>query len=442
MMAIEQQMLAQTVANLDGWLDTMRVTDAVGRSGYGGPVVHWWQNCLTYTGPGLDWRYEGIILGYLALWQRTGEICWREKACRAGDDLVEGQLPGGNYLNSSFEQNPYSGGTPHEAAADLGLLRLALVLRDAGDARWQRYEETAARNLHCYYLERLWDETAQSFRDHTDIPSLVPNKACTLVEALFALAELAGNDELIVRYALPTLNAVLALQIHAPARLAGAIPQDVQRGRITHKYFPYYIARCIPALLLAYEHTGRQCYLDGAVAALRFVVGQVGDDGLLPQVVYPHEVNVYPQWSAPLGDVLCAARLLAAHEHDERLTVLREALLAGQLPSGGMATANGFSAQIKQHQRGGQLPDFRDNLPVTGWADKAFRYLADELPTDVILPPAKLSTHETPCEIKGQEAVWLETEAEMRLTVGGRTRYHWHKGEPWAAVVTPEVMWK
>lgn len=437
MKAAEQATLAQTVANLDAWLETMRVTDAAGRSGYGGPVVHWWQNCLAYTGPGLDWRYEGIILGYLALWHKTGEARWREKACRAGDDLVEGQLSGGNYLHSSFEQNPYSGGTPHEAAADLGLLRLALALRDSGDARWQRYAETAARNLRCYYLERLWDGAAQHFRDHPDVPSLVPNKACTLAEALFARAELAGSDELIVRYALPTLNAVLALQVHAPAHLAGAIPQDVQHRRVTHKYFPYYVARCIPALHLAYEHTGRPRYLNGAVAALRFVVGWVGDDGLLPQVVYPHEVNAYPQWIAPLGDVL-----RAVHEHDERLAALQDTLLAGQLPSGGMATARGFGAQIKQRQRGERLPDFRNNLPVAGWADKAFRYLAGELPAGATLPPAALAPTETLCDVKGRLATWLETEAEMSLVAGKRTLYRWQKGQPWAQTVAPEVMWK
>ncbi len=34
--------------------------------GYGGPVVHWWNHSLAYQGAGLDWRYEGIIDGYLS----------------------------------------------------------------------------------------------------------------------------------------------------------------------------------------------------------------------------------------------------------------------------------------------------------------------------------------------------------------------------------------
>lgn len=153
--------IAKAVANLDAWLDTMR-----GPGGYGGPVVDWWQNCLQYTGPGLDWRYEGIIIGYLTLWQRTGQPQWLEKACRAGDDLVAGQMPDGNYRASSFEQNPYRMcGTPHEAAADVGLLHLAKALRDSGDERWCFYKETAVSNLTQFYLRRMWNPAVQSFRD-------------------------------------------------------------------------------------------------------------------------------------------------------------------------------------------------------------------------------------------------------------------------------------
>jgi hypothetical protein len=119
--------LFETILKIDAWLESMRQP-----GGYGGPVVHWWEDCLAYTGPGLDWRYEGIIHGYLNLWQATGEGLWLDKATRAGDDLVNGQLPSGNYRNSCFELNPNTGGTPHEAAADLGLLCLAAVLKEGG----------------------------------------------------------------------------------------------------------------------------------------------------------------------------------------------------------------------------------------------------------------------------------------------------------------------
>ena len=83
-----RQEASDAATGLDSWLDKMRQP-----GGYGGPVVHWWRDCLEYTGPGLDWRYEGIIIGYLNLWAATGKPAWLEKARQAGDDLVAGQLP-------------------------------------------------------------------------------------------------------------------------------------------------------------------------------------------------------------------------------------------------------------------------------------------------------------------------------------------------------------
>src|SRR5438034_3584893 len=112
------------VAKLDAWFETMR-----GPGGYGGPVAHWWQQSLLYTGAGLDWRYEGMIAGYLRLWERTGDERWLRKARRAGDDLVDGQLASGHYAASAFELNPATAGTPHEAACDVALLLLARALR-------------------------------------------------------------------------------------------------------------------------------------------------------------------------------------------------------------------------------------------------------------------------------------------------------------------------
>jgi hypothetical protein len=236
---------------------------------------------------------------------------------------------------------------------------------------------------------------------------------------------------------------VLALQVHAPARLAGAIPQDVQRGRVTHKYFPYYVARCVPALLLAYEHTRRQRTLDGAVAAMRFVARCLDSDGLLPQVVYPRGANRYPQWLAPLGDVLRAAGLLASHGVHLTFPTLEAALLRAQIPGGGSATARGFAAQVTQKRCAGAPPGFRDGVAVAGWADKAFRYLAGRVPEGEPLPPSEpIATFSAPCTVGGRRALWLETETEMQLLAAGRTLYHWRKGQPWAAVARRDVLWK
>lgn len=445
-MTREPHALAQTVANLDAWLDGLRVTAAEGRAGYGGPVVHWWQNCLAFTGPGLDWRYEGIIAGYLTLWRRTGQARWLEKAARAGDDLVRGQLPEGHFTASCFEMNPYSGGTPHEAAASLGLLLLAQALREGGDERWRRYANGAERNLRRGALARLWDERAGSFRDHPATPSLVPNKAATLAEALFVLAEITGDEELAARFALPALDAVLALQLAGPGDLAGGLPQDVQRGRVSPRFFPYYIARCVPALVRAHRLSGQDRYLEGAAAAMRFVARHLGRDGRLPQVVYrgcrSRRVNPFPAWIAPLGDVLRAAALLAPFGLEPRLPGLEMTLLAGRLPSGGIATAHGFAAQVAQREPGDAPPDFRDLLPVAGWCDKAFRYLAGLVPPDQPLPSPALAEHEADCLVRGRPARWRETASEMTLRRGDVLLYRARKGEPWAAFVAPVLLWK
>ena len=93
--------LTDIILRIDAWLDTMRC-----ERGYGGPVAHRWQDCLIYTGPGFDWRYEGIVSGYLRLYQVTGELRWLAKARRAGDDLLSAQLPDGRYPTCLLYTSP------------------------------------------------------------------------------------------------------------------------------------------------------------------------------------------------------------------------------------------------------------------------------------------------------------------------------------------------
>ena len=429
--------IAQTIANLDGWLDTMRTSD-----GYGGPVVHWWQNSLQFTGTSLDWRYEGIIQGYLTLWERTQDENWLNKAIRAGDDLVYGQIPSGTFRNSSFEQNPYEGGTPHEAAADIGLLKLALALKALGFERHEFYANAAERNLRSHYLERLWDEENGRFLDAMHYDSFVPNKVCTLVEALFALAEYHQTDEPIVRFAQPTMQFVLSLQATQPGSTAGGIAQSKMHGEIVQAYFPYYTSRCVPALMQMFLFSGDMKWLEAAHEAFDFVVRFMDEDGLLPQVVYPRGINRYPQWVAPLGDILRAAQQLVITKSSVDLAPMRQALFDGILPSGGIVTGRGFAAQVCQKPQKYGLPDFRDQVPVVGWCDKAFRYLATQLPFDEQLPTPDLADWESACQVRGKTAVWQETESMMQLRVDKRVLYQWNKGEAWTAVSTPEVLWK
>ncbi|MGH2457605.1 MAG: hypothetical protein ACRDIY_01920 [Chloroflexota bacterium] len=419
-----------TVAGLDAWLETMR-----GPGGYGGPVVHWWQQSLVFTGPALDWRYEGIIAGYLSLWERVGDARWLVKARRAGDDLVAGQLPDGHFAASAFELNPATAGTPHEAAADVGLLRLALALRTAGQSDWPDFAAAAERNLRRFYLGRLWDAEARAFRDSPTTSSFVPNKAATACEALFLLAEISGDAGPVEEYALPTLDRLLTHQARTAGNLDGAIAQNSLGARRVDKYFPIYIARCVPALVRGYRWTDDERFLDAAWRAMQFVARWRYPDGSFPTVVYPNrQVSRDPSWIAPLAEILRAADELTPFGFDADLGATLDRLLGGQDASGGIQTAGGFAAQAGGHLS--SLPDVRDLLHVAGWCDKAFRYLASQV--GPVLPTAKSLPFESACVFQGRTARLLETPDRLEVWRGDDARYRWRKGAAWAEVAAPE----
>lgn len=434
----QTQQIIQAVLRADAWFDTMRNSD-----GYAGPVSHWWESCLQYTGAGLDWRYEGIIAAYLTLFRCSTEQRWLDKACRAGDDLIHGQLANGNFRSSSFELNPASGGTPHEAACSLGLLLLAQELHERKHVSGIHYADTAEYNIRSYWIGRLWDAKAAAFRDDPERATFVPNKSATLVEALFLLAELRGDQALIDRYALPTLDAILRHQV-CGGNLDGAICQNSFGTHKIEKYLPYYIARCIPALVLGYKHTKRAVYVDAALRAMRFILRHQYEDGSFPQAIYPDgRINRYPQWIAAIGDILRAIELLRPHGIQTNPAALAW-MLAGQQPSGGFATAHGFASQVLQSHPGGP-PDMRDILPVCGWSDKAFRALTTQLAAGLSLdetPYPAFTPFTTTAQLRNKRGSWHESATAFSFSTGTRTIYRWQKGHAWADVCGREALWK
>lgn len=432
MSAISPHILAKAIPGMDAWLDTMRT-----EQGYGGPVAHRWQDSLFYTGSGFDWRYEGIIFGYLRLHQVTGELRWLSKACRAGDDLRNAQLSDGRLPASSFEANPAAGGTPHEAACDLALLRLAAVLKAAGDPTWVEFLSTARRNLVEYYIQKLWDSTQCSFRNQTEDAALVPNKISTLVEAGFALTEIEGKDDLLQQYFLPALASILPAQVkHAGSPLHGAIDQSISGSHPSGRYFPYYVARCVPALLQAFQYKREQVYLDAAVDAMNFVLRSQRPNGSFPQVIYANgRQTLEPRWIAACGDILRSAQLLSAYGYSwGGIEQTQKWLLDGILPSGGIRTADGFAA-LESSQLRNRLPDFRDLLPVCGWVDKAFYYLAQQVQPDWQIPSfSGIKQVTLPCIFRGKVSDFLESEDCIQVSRAGKIIYSWEKGKTWAKI--------
>jgi hypothetical protein len=362
--------ITSAVLGLDRWFEAMRL--AWPTPGYGGPVVHWWNHCFAYRGTGLDWRYEGIVDGYLTLWRRTRDRRWLAKAVRAGDDLVTGQHPDGQFANSRFELNPGQGGTPHEAACDVALLLLTRELAADGDARATRYLEAARRNLDNFWFGRLWHVPSGTLWDAEAVPTFVPNKAATFAEAVLLLHEFTGEDDLVERYALPTGEKILSMQLISRGHeLDGAIAQNSIGERVVESYFPLYIARCIPALLRLSSITGDGRFRDGALAAAAFVARVREPDGGLPQVLYLRgRRNRNPRWVAGSGDVVRAFDLARQHggEFDPMPTV--DWMLQGVRSDGHIAAAEGFGRVVPLISRRDRAAD---EIGVVGWCDKAFR---------------------------------------------------------------------
>ncbi len=420
-------------ARLEAWLETTRGPQ--GRQGYGGPVAHWWQQSLLYTGPGFDWRYEGILQGYLALWRRTGEQRWLAKARRAGEDLLQAQMENGHYPYSAFEINPASGGTPHEAAVCLGLLALAEALKEIGDPLWEGCLAAAEKTLRAYYLEKLWDAQTRSFRDHPKIASFVPNKAATACQAFFAWSRLTGEARWAEQYALPNLERILAHQVSEPGRLQGAIAQNSFGSRVVAKYMPYYIARCVAGLLQGYQWSGEEKYLAAAQAAMDFVLRQRSREGGLLPALYPGgQGNHWPMWIAALGDVLLAAEMLGAHGVQYDLEELQRFMLNGQDASGGFQTARGFAAQIGG--KPGKKSDFRDLLHVVGWCDKAFHWLAAHA-SGAPLPGVESQPYRSECAFQCLALDFFEDRERVQAVQAGKSVYLWIKGESWAREAAP-----
>ncbi|PYE55647.1 hypothetical protein [Deinococcus yavapaiensis] len=407
--------LARAFVNLDAWLESTRQP-----GGYGGPVAHWWQNRLQFVGPGLDWRYEGLLIGYTTAYARTRDSRFADRAVRAALDLTDGQRQDGSYTASQFEINPGFLGTPHEAAATLGLLKAHHLLPDR-----ERALSTAARNLD-RLVESLWD--GKGFNDRPGIRGRVPNKLATLAHAMLAYQQLTG-DERYEPFVRSALNDVICYMVER-GEFEGAVHQYApEAGEGDGRFFPYYNARCIPPLVEAATILGDRTYAGAAEAIFGFVDKTMHEDGSWPQIVYTSGRQAsWPRWTAGVADILLAYRALEKTPPRQALT----RLLTAQLASGAFPTAEGFKQQISQRSLPGR-PDYRDLLPVVGWNDKVLRLLSAMLPRDMPLPQATVARTHLDVRCWGRNAVMTETSLDLTITsAGGEELYRWQKSRPWA----------
>jgi hypothetical protein len=417
--------VGQAIGRLDRWLDGMR-----GPQGYGGPVAHWWTSCLVYAGPMLDWRYEGIVCGYLNLYRATGSKPWLDKAIRAADDLLAGQWPDGRFWNSSFEFGPAIGGTPHEAAADVALLELAHVLRVSGLPGWEKYVTAAQRNIQMFQIGRLW--TGRGFRDQPDNQALVANKNATTLEALLLYQALA--DESMQGYIDGAAQVVLGAQVLHGIRAGAVVHAGTFQRRLA---YGIYTARCTSGLARLTSEQPRPEYRDFIARAVQYLGKLILPGTTLLGHYRDGRPVAAPQWISPSGDLLRA--FVAAGQHvdvpEEWAVCLTRMLVDAQQPTGGIPTASGFAVLGSSRLFGGML-EFRDVLPVVGWCDKAFRALTMVAPDSVTASTAAATAPtEVACQWQGRRCEYREDDRQLSLTDdrSGELLYLWHKSESYPA---------
>lgn len=409
------------VEKLDAWLESMRQ-----QGGYGGPVVHWWKHSILYAGPAIDWRYEGVLAGYHTLFAATKNPLWKDRIRQAVGDVINGQVDEGSYMCSRFELNPGTLGTPHEAAATLGILIAFPSVQD------EEILSAARRNLD-NLIHNLWDANASGINDRPGTVGRVPNKLATLAETLMTFSEVTGEATYLA-YAKNALDSVLRYQVKS-GRLAGAIHQygpGAQAGDA--KFFPFYNARCIGPLLKGAVVYQDEKYRIAAWNIFKFLQSSMNPDGSWPQIVYSNGNKAqYPRWIAGAADILRAYLLLG----EPVPAVALKRMLVAQMNSGAFPTAEGFHNRFRRF-RPNHMPAFHDVLPVVGWNDKVFRFLTEfwagaHRLRDEAFDRKGMAHHvgETRIPVLGGE--YRETNSFIHyIRNDGAPAYEWNKQEPWS----------
>jgi hypothetical protein len=369
----------------------------------------------------------------LTLFERTGDEIFLHRAIQAGDDCCQAQTPSGNFRNSSFQQGPMEGGTPHEAAVDVGLLALADALQSQNAERAAIYFETAEKNIQQYYMGRLWN--GNGFLDQPWNNILVPNKNATIIEALLLYEKLGGQvaDQVLIRAGDIILNA----QVNADGPFDGGI---VHQG--TGKYqlrVGVYTARCAPATIKLYERFRHPKYLSAAQNMGRFLMKLIATDGTYFGVYPDERVIVSPTWISPSGDFLRAFFCLRDYLDvpESIISDIISFLDIYQTPSGGIATAHNLNRK-GDIARKLAPPNFIDLLPVVGWCDKALWGLALYLEDHCLLKASDEPIAETVRECTWKQLQCLYQEDDRQIQLIDMTRdsllYHWRKGQDYPEV--------
>ncbi len=410
---ISSEIPSEIVAKHLSWLKTMKQKD-----GYGGPVVHYWQNSLNYIGAGTDWRYQDLVASFLELFEKTHQREYLDLASECGTFIIANQCNTGVFFNSCFEANPgFSHGcTPGNAAVSIALLELAKALEKhyafTGEKiEWQEYINATKKNFELFHLKELYDEKTGLFSQHckkdaqNSVNPFVPNKMATIVELLLDLHYFSGGEEYL-EMAKKNADYIVSMQ-HSD----GGIYQSNEKNKI----ITFYTARCVEPLLLLHEKTKNQKYLECALKIGEFIkfIANEGGGFFFGQVKEKDswKLEKYPVFVAGGAEIVRA--LVLVGKYDKSLLPVKksfEFLEKNLLESGGFKTARGLVGLLSYD---GQIVCWQDVLPVVAWNAKALRLYADLLPEGGKID---LSVEFKPTTVFCTNGIYNETSEAIRIT--------------------------
>jgi hypothetical protein len=419
----DRQRAAAVVAGLEAWFESIRSGD-----GFGGPVVGLQRDSVRFCGAGFDWRWEGLLDGWGTRLRQTGDLAYAARLEAGLCAIRAAQLPDGVFRNSYFDHNPFEGGMPHEPILLAAVCRARRTLLEASRPVPAGVDEMLTRYVEEHLIKELWSKQLRTFKDwlQSDFGHYSVHAVAAAVDLLLEYGDSADCAARCEPFIAAAVDSILALQV-TRGEMRGALPLSNRRGDAA---VPAYAARCLPVLQAVQRRTGRADCAAAGKALAEFLLRCRRVDGTYPPRVFPSR----PPAECPLlyggGAGIVHALLRAGHAEDAGVAAEVERLAAAQSASGGLDTARGFG---RRRADGKGPPDWRDVMPVAGWADKAYALLAEVAAGDRgHFTPGPVEREVT---VQGQRALFRETGEALAIdSAAGSALFRWTKGRQWAEV--------
>jgi hypothetical protein len=408
--------------SLESWFETVR-----DREGYRGPAIGLRRSQLACCVPGYDWRYEGLLAGWIERHKASGDAFYLTRLKQDIAQIIGAQLGNGTFKNSHFTDGPFEGGMPHEPAMLNAAVKAAVYLEQNSLYNSSALKLCVGRYIDSYLIAYLWNKLLKTFNNwpFSEFEVYSPYCVASVIELLSNYGKWQNCLEVYLPYISFAGESIIKTQC-TEGSSSGAFP-TLSSG--TKGYSPFYTARCLCSLKILEELCDDRDYkksFDMAESYIRdSALKQGGFCRLTFQDRKPMTTPLLLGAVSGILDAFKRASCLKTSDLDQHMPLL----MKEQSASGAFHTAVGFG-KVSLPKEGARR-DFRDFFPVCGWNDKIFYLLSalgggakperNDFINDAHLAIVNGSVgniKETPWEIKVLDKKNIEV-------------YHWTKKENW-----------